>query len=242
MLSHPPLCPRFHFCAKLGLSLLSILVLTACARPKSGPDQVAVGGLTGAAIGAGAGAVIGNQVNNTGPGAAVGAGFGALAGALTGWGQDRLEETQVETKRDLDSIRAQTAFNRAQLMAIQSDFDTDATSALPLQSYQVYFDDNATNLRSGSIAELEGIAENIKTSRAAVKIEVIGHTDDTGNPTYNMQLSEARARNVASYLQARGISVDRFDIKAFGSTRPVATNGSAVGRQLNRRVEVRLSK
>lgn len=211
-------------------------------RPAPGPDQVVGGAIVGAGIGAGAGMVIGNQISHVGPGAAVGAGFGLLAGAMTGLGQDRLEETQVDMKDELASLRAQMAFNRQQLKSIQDDYDRSATTELPIQSYQVFFDDNATNLKSGAIAELESIAEILKVNRAALKVEVSGHADESGSPSYNMQLSEARARNTASYLQARGISMDHVEIKAFGSTRPLATNSTAEGRQLNRRVEIRVVK
>lgn len=224
------------------LAILSCITIACNKRPVSGPDQTATGALTGAGIGAGAGMVIGNQISHIGPGAAVGAGFGLLAGAMTGGGQDRLEETQVEMKNDLAAIRARTSFNRQELENLQDDYDNSASTELPLQAYQVYFDDNATNLRSGAISALENIAEALKASRAALKIEVLGHADDSGSPEYNMQLSEARARNTASYLQARGISIDRVEIKSLGSTRPVATNSTPEGRQLNRRVEIRVTK
>lgn len=229
--------------SRLFLLAMALYFCLSCSqRTASGPDQTAVGATTGAGLGASAGMVIGNQISHIGPGAAVGAGFGLIAGALTGAGQDRLEQGQLESNSELRSLAAQVAFNRQQLIDIQSDYDESALSEAPSQPYLVFFDDNATNLRAGAIADLENIAENIKKSRAATRIEVAGNSDETGSAEYNMQLSEARARNTASYLQARGISIDSVEIKAYGSSRPIATNATAEGRQLNRRVEIRVLK
>jgi outer membrane protein OmpA-like peptidoglycan-associated protein len=224
------------------LAVISFCSFACAPRPTSGPDQTAGGAVAGASIGAGAGMVIGNQISHIGPGAAVGAGFGLLAGVMTGGGNDRLEETQVDMKNDLAALRAQTAFNRQQIENIQADYDQSATTEIPLEPYLVFFDDNATNLKTGAISDLEHIAENLKTSRAALKIEVAGNADESGSAEYNMKLSEARARNAASYLQARGISIDRVEVKGYGSTRPIATNSTPEGRQLNRRVEIRVLK
>lgn len=226
------------------VAFVTLLCLCNACQPKPNTtlDQTASGSILGAGIGAGAGMVIGNQISHIGPGAAVGAGFGLLAGALTGVGQDQLESTQSEMKGELASLKAQTAYNRENLAAIQDSYDNSASAEIPLQPHQVFFDDNATNLKSGAISELEQIGENIKLSRAAVKIEIVGHTDESGSSSYNMELAEARARNVASYLQARGVSADKIQIKSQGSSKPIATNSTAEGRQLNRRVDIRITK
>jgi len=241
-MNHAALKSTLSILKPLGLASLIFLICACQPKPAPGPDQTAGGALLGAGIGAGAGMVIGNQVSHIGPGAAVGAGFGLIAGALTGLGQDTLEETQVDFKGELSSLRAQTAFNRQQLGSIQENYDNSSYSEMGLQPFQVFFEDNATNLKAGSINELEQIAENIKASRAAVNIQVSGHTDESGSPQYNSQLSEARAKNVASYLQARGISADKIIVNSFGSGSPIATNSTPEGRQLNRRVEIRLTK
>ena len=65
-----------------------------------------------------------------------------------------------------------------------------------------------------------------------------GHTDNIGDPDYNMGLSRDRAFAVRSALVARGISPARITTEGFGMTLPVASNNTAVGRQENRRVEI----
>ena len=72
-------------------------------------------------------------------------------------------------------------------------------------------------------------------------VDVYGHTDSTGDDTYNYNLSQRRALAVANYLSSQGVDSRRFAVTGFGETRPVADNGSPAGRALNRRVEIQLS-
>jgi OOP family OmpA-OmpF porin len=68
--------------------------------------------------------------------------------------------------------------------------------------------------------------------------EVHGHTDSTGSAAHNQRLSERRANAVRDYFIKQGISGDRIRAKGFGETMPVASNDTAEGRALNRRVEL----
>jgi outer membrane protein OmpA-like peptidoglycan-associated protein len=70
-----------------------------------------------------------------------------------------------------------------------------------------------------------------------------GYTDSTGHPSYNMRLSEKRARSVEAALEKMGVGSDRIaSVKGFGERYPVADNGTAEGRQDNRRVEIVISE
>jgi outer membrane protein OmpA-like peptidoglycan-associated protein len=71
-------------------------------------------------------------------------------------------------------------------------------------------------------------------------IEVAGHTDSTGSDTYNQRLSQERARAVSSVLIANGVQSIRIDSVGYGESRPIASNGTATGRQQNRRAELTL--
>jgi len=67
-----------------------------------------------------------------------------------------------------------------------------------------------------------------------------GHTDSRGSNEYNQSLSERRANSVAQYLLAKGVVEARIETVGFGEGTPIADNGSAEGRSLNRRVELSL--
>jgi outer membrane protein OmpA-like peptidoglycan-associated protein len=69
-------------------------------------------------------------------------------------------------------------------------------------------------------------------------VEVAGHTDSTGSDSYNQSLSERRAGAVAQYLRSQNVGNERLITVGMGESRPVADNGSADGRQANRRVEI----
>lgn len=226
----------------LSSSLLLVLGLGACSNPQPGPDKTVAGAVLGAGWGAGAGAVVGHQLSNTGDGAAVGVGFGAVSGALQGAGYDLVEGEQLELERKLASLKLETAAGSREINALQRRLDGQPGTATLAGVYQVFFDADATNLRSGSIANLEVLADSLRMNSQAVRINVVGHADDAGSVEYNNRLAEARARSVASYLGARGISMDQIVVKSFGAQRPLASNTTETGRQLNRRVDVFLGK
>lgn len=75
-----------------------------------------------------------------------------------------------------------------------------------------------------------------------LKLQVEGHTDDVGSSSYNDKLSKNRAIAVVEYLISTGIDKKRIKMSYFGATRPVATNGTNEGRQLNRRCEFILKR
>ncbi len=218
------------------------LLFSGC-TPQEGPDKTLGGAVLGAAWGAGSGAVIGNQVgiDRPGEGAAVGAGFGLLAGAANGLMYDAVEDTQLQHEKQLEAVRLQNMANARQLATLQDRLDQAASSNVAGDIYQVFFDEDAASLRAGALANLEVIAEAVKANPAARVINVAGNSDDTGKPEYNKRLSEARARAVAAYLASRGISMDQIRVRSYGAKRPIASNATPVGRQLNRRVDVYIS-
>ncbi|MEJ2322542.1 MAG: OmpA family protein, partial [Gammaproteobacteria bacterium] len=75
-------------------------------------------------------------------------------------------------------------------------------------------------------------------SKGYSSIVIVGHTDSVGSDAYNQGLSERRAASTADYLVSRGIPRDVITTSGMGESQPVATNETAEGRQLNRRVEI----
>jgi outer membrane protein OmpA-like peptidoglycan-associated protein len=81
----------------------------------------------------------------------------------------------------------------------------------------------------------------ILAAHPTLKLDVEGHTDSVGSDEYNQSLSEKRAEAVRAYLTQQGVPPDSISAAGFGKARPVATNDTAEGRQLNRRVELVVS-
>lgn len=218
--------------------LVTLLCLTACANPQPGPDKTVEGTVLGGTWGAGAGAVIGNQVSTSGMGAGLGAGFGAAAGLLNGIAYDRMESNLMRQDKQLAALETRNRANLAGLANLQASLDDQIASGNFSGIYQVFFDEDSTTLKAGGIANLQILADSLKTNPSAKIIHVLGHTDDTGNPEHNKRLAEGRAREVSAYLTARGISADQVKVGSFGAERPIASNSTPQGRQLNRRVDI----
>lgn len=100
----------------------------------------------------------------------------------------------------------------------------------------IFFDTDQFELKEKSKTELQKIVRFL-TDNQKVTFQISGHTDNTGNPAYNLQLSEKRARSVYNYLKNNGIDPARMSVKGFGQTKPRATNETEEGRSLNRRIE-----
>ena len=71
------------------------------------------------------------------------------------------------------------------------------------------------------------------------KVNIIGYTDSMGSPQYNINLSKLRANIVKSFLLGKGINPDRINVRGLGSENPVESNKTPIGRQMNRRVEIK---
>ena len=101
-----------------------------------------------------------------------------------------------------------------------------------------------TNFESGKAVLLPNayqvlttLAESMKTDKKA-KLRIEGYTDSIGSESYNLELSRKRAQAVADYLISEGIDADRLMVIPMGESNPSASNKTAEGRAMNRRVEI----
>ncbi len=101
----------------------------------------------------------------------------------------------------------------------------------------VNFEQSQTSMLPGSETKLQEVLQFMRDN-PGVQIEVIGHTDKTGDERQNQRLSEFRARAVANWLFNQGIDSRRIQTSGKGSTEPVATNDTEEGKAQNRRIEV----
>jgi outer membrane protein OmpA-like peptidoglycan-associated protein len=178
----------------------------------------------GAVIGGIAGAIAGDIISNNRNGhsgkrgAIVGGLAGTAAGAIVGAMMDK-QERQLRQIPGVDVSR--TADNELKV-TVKND---------------VLFDYNSAGLRSASRTSLREMA-NVFSQYPNTTIAVEGFTDSTGSASYNERLSERRASSVANYIESLGVNGSRVETIGYGESRPRATNNSASGRQLNRRVEI----
>jgi OmpA-OmpF porin, OOP family len=105
---------------------------------------------------------------------------------------------------------------------------------------RLLFDTNSATLQPASDDQLHDIAEILK-AYPAVKIKIGGYTDNTGDATANLKLSQDRANNVMAELEKLGIVSDRLEAQGYGEDHPVADNSTEEGRQKNRRISMRVT-
>ena len=105
---------------------------------------------------------------------------------------------------------------------------------------EALFDTNSAELVAASEQALATLLVQLDKFQEITDIEVVGHTDSRGAEDYNQTLSEERARSVQAFLQAAYPDVD-ITARGAGESNPVATNSTPEGRQLNRRVEIRVT-
>jgi outer membrane protein OmpA-like peptidoglycan-associated protein len=100
----------------------------------------------------------------------------------------------------------------------------------------IFFEVNKFELREVSITELNQLADLLNKNKT-LKIELSGHTDNSGIEAENKVLSENRAKSVFSYLVSKGIEEARLSYKGYGSSHPIAENKTEEGKAKNRRTE-----
>jgi outer membrane protein OmpA-like peptidoglycan-associated protein/tetratricopeptide (TPR) repeat protein len=103
----------------------------------------------------------------------------------------------------------------------------------------IFFDVNKYALKPESKAELEKLHAFMKRF-PEMKIEVGGHTDNTGNPASNQSLSENRAKAVVEFMVSLGVGKSRISYKGYADTEPIASNDTEEGKAENRRTEIKI--
>jgi len=141
--------------------------------------------------------------------------------------------TDIWFESEIEERKA--SFNEELEAAISSEEATDKI----LQFDYVKFETGSAQLTSTSKYELDFLVEAMK-KYPEMRIELAGHTDNTGDSEANMALSENRARAVYNYLVNQGINESRLSAAGYGDTRPLEDNTTEEGREVNRRTEFRI--
>jgi outer membrane protein OmpA-like peptidoglycan-associated protein len=125
-----------------------------------------------------------------------------------------------------------------QLNAVLQTHDTPR--GLVVNMSDVVFDTGAYTLKPAAkekLAKISGIVQ----AHQGLRLEVEGFTDNVGSEETNRVLSEKRAEAVRQYLMQQGVNPSTITAHGFGEDRPVASNDTSSGRQMNRRVEMIVS-
>jgi outer membrane protein OmpA-like peptidoglycan-associated protein len=172
--------------------------------------------------------------------------------------QERQAAQAATARADQERQAAQAEIERARQAANQAEQDQqelrkrlieqfnaivetrDTARGLVVNLSDVLFDVGKWTLKPGAREKLARLA-GIVLSHPGLKLEVEGHTDSTGADEFNQILSERRANAVRDFLLEQGVNSVNITAQGFGKGQPIASNDTAAGRQLNRRVEMIVS-
>lgn len=104
-------------------------------------------------------------------------------------------------------------------------------------SSEASFDSGRSGLKTEFVPTLQKVTDILRRYPETI-IHIIGHTDSVGAESYNMTLSQRRAQSVVNYFSGQGVPQNRLVAVGRGESQPRASNETATGRKLNRRVEI----
>jgi outer membrane protein OmpA-like peptidoglycan-associated protein len=146
--------------------------------------------------------------------------------------QSRLQADAA--KRETDAVQRRLYQSLSEVLETRQE-----ARGLIVNLSDVLFDVNKATLKPGARERLHKLAGILLAYPGHYRIEIEGHTDSAGADGYNLRLSQERAESARECLAQAGIRPDRLvAVRGLGKAAPVASNDTAAGRQLNRRVEI----
>ena len=210
------------FKTPLTVSALGIIALTACVDPNAYPNDPNARARNGAVIGGLGGAIAGavlGKGDNLGQ-AVVGGAIGAAIGGAIG---NDLDQQAADLRGSIGNSNISVTNNGSYLVVNMPQ--------------DVLFATDSATLRSDLAYDIRAVANNLIRYPNS-RIEVVGHTDNSGAAAYNQDLAQRRAVSVASILRDSGVPSGRIATIGRGEEQPIATNLTPEGRAQNRRVEI----
>jgi outer membrane protein OmpA-like peptidoglycan-associated protein len=206
----------------LAIAASALMFVTACdGTAPNGNQNAQNGALIGAAAGAAAGLLTNRDRSNADRNraalltAVAGAGIGAAIG-------NNMDKQAEELRASLGSGVGVTRQGDNLIVTLSQD---------------ILFATDSSSVSGASQNDLRTVAQSLN-NYPNTTVNVVGHTDNTGDASYNFDLSQRRAQAVASVLRNGGVSSSRIRSIGAGEDQPIASNLNGSGRAANRRVEI----
>ncbi|MFJ5295026.1 OmpA family protein [Pseudomonas sp. NPDC088368] len=231
---------KYFYPGRLTVLALAVALSSCASMDQAGRDYGTMIGCAGGAL-LGAGLVYA-ATGNAGKAVAGGV-VGGAAGCAVGYvWQNRLQELERIAKEENLKMQIDTLQAQAPAQTGKPATTTDAGIVAQVED-QGMFATGSDQLTTDGLRQVRKLALAFKPADGQATstpqaILVVGHTDATGSPEYNQQLSERRARSVGKVLAEAGIPAKNLYFQGVGAARPLADNTTTEGRAQNRRVEI----
>lgn len=147
---------------------------------------------------------------------------------------EQAQKDAEQAKRERDALQQRLYVSIAAILDTRRE-----ARGLIVNLSDVLFDFNKATLKPGAREKLSKLAGILLAYPGEYHLEIEGHTDSIGSDDYNQKLSEGRAGAVRDYLSQEGVKSEKITaVRGLGKSKPVTTNDTAEGRQMNRRVEI----
>lgn len=154
---------------------------------------------------------------------------------------DSLHQQEPDKSEEIKEIeeKIKNIENEVDDIRLNSTENLEFEKAIVLKNIQ--FATNSSELKPSSYPALDNLVKHMK-DHSEKKLMIVGHTDNVGDPAYNLKLSKERARAVKNYLVSKEIAPERIFVKGMGMKSPLTSNSTEAGRALNRRIEASFTK
>ncbi len=207
-----------------SLLIIASLTLGACATDEYGNRRELTDTEKGALIGAGIGGLLGLGAKDKKRAVLYG-----IVGGLTGAAVGHYMDSQ---KKDFE-LQLKDEIQHGDILVEKLPQDALMVTMTAKTSFAV----NSAQIQPGFYSTMDKIAK-IVNKYGKTQLTLIGYTDSTGSASYNKKLSDRRASSVLAYLSNHNVIPQRLSAYGMGEEKPRASNATAAGRALNRRVEI----
>lgn len=155
---------------------------------------------------------------------------------------EKLDDGQPKkARKERKKVSENKPITRMETPEERAERTVRVTKEINLYAKTILFDVNKSVVKTQAEFILDNIAK-IMNKNDDFNFIIEGHTDNTGVAEHNLQLSQERADAIKAYLIRKGVKAKRLEAKGYGQTRPIESNDTERGREINRRVEINVAK